>query len=238
MKSALLLLAFSVLALADIVPVTWTGNPGSTLLDCGGCPFGGNPPMVTETQDGPDVDFRAQFFSTAIGFGPYSDSMAYGTFSISYPADITLAITVGYSSTGNSCADTYCPDLTSWNYSGGFSGGIGISGPNGAGIGMPFGNSATVAGTCGEIAPGDCSGQVSFFDSQSVTMFLPAGDYAIGVDYSDSDSSIGDSWEGAYVDAVISDPASAVPEPRGWVFSAAFVLLGIVVGRVLKRTLR
>jgi hypothetical protein len=226
----------STLASADPVAITWSAPPTVAAWNCDGCESGGGMPTPTATQDGTNADLQVNYVSSATGDGPSSDSTITDTFTLAAPADVSLSITIGYESSGDSCGDRTCNDLTSWDYTGGFSGGVGISGPNGGVLGIPFGNSATVAGTCGEIAPGDCSAGVSFFQSGSDTMQLAAGTYTLTVDYSDSNTSIGDSFSGATLDAVLSDTV-ATPEPNRTFFVVMLLLMVVALKRNFKSIL-
>jgi hypothetical protein len=219
LASALLTLTFWLLpnrALGDAVPVTWSSAPSVAAWQCAGCQYGGGTPVPTATQDGPDADLHVDYASSATGYGPSSDSTITDTFTLASPADVLLSLSVSYFSSGTSCWDFGCagPD---WDYSAEFNGSVDL-----LGLTIPFSDSGTVPGICDQY--GNCSAGLYLSDAGSQAMTLAAGTYLLTVNYSDSDTSVGDSSAGAMLDIFLSDPVST-PEPRDLWFIIPILLL-------------
>jgi hypothetical protein len=219
-------LGMAALVSADTVPIMWTGSPSVPTWECNGCPYGGAPPTATATEDGATADLAVSYFSSATGFGPSSSSTVTDTFTLTSPADVLLSLSVDYFSSGSSCWDFGCAG-PGWDYSAEFAGDASISGPDG--IDIAFGDSGTVPGICnGALGPGNCSGGMYLQDTESGMTELPAGTYTLTVNYSDSDTSVGDSSAGALLDVTLGD-ADIVPEPAHTIFVVILFLMVVAL---------
>ena len=198
---------------ADPVAVTWSGTPAEITGDCPGCPYGFSPTAYDYTV-GPNAYQDVSINSSAWGYGPSTNAMISDSFNLASAAEVSLTVNAYYSASGTSCSDGGCAPQTSWSMSGQFSGYEEIVGPDGTvDLSLPFGGSATVPGTCDPANYGACFATVSLSNNESGTAQLAAGDYTLEIVYSDQNSSRGDSYTGATVDAVLTDPI-ATPEPR------------------------
>jgi|SRR5580698_7567276 hypothetical protein len=220
---ALVLWVLATVLKADTIPVTWDSVPTVAAWQCAGCQYGGGIPTATATQDGADADLEVNYFSSATGFGPSSSSTITEQFTLTAPADVLLSLTVDYFSSGSSCWDFGCagPD---WDYSAEFNGSLDL-----LGLTIPFSDSGTLPGICDQY--GNCSAGLYLSDAGSQAMTLAAGTYLLTVNYSDSDTSVGDSSAGAVLDLELSDPVAGVPEPHGEDF--VLTCLVVVVARFL-----
>jgi hypothetical protein len=227
----LLLLVISCVALrADPVAITWTAPATILSSSCPGC-SGTFTPSIS-TMDGSSVDLQAGYYDTASAYGAGSQSVIEAQFTLSSAADIMLVLTVTDSVYGNTCNPGACydPDPT-WMLDADFAGSATITGPGG--FVVPFQDSTSVVSS-------DCNGYLCeasllLTDAASGTNLLQAGTYTLTLAYQDGNSASGESWDESIVNAVLTDPPVAAPEPGDTAMMIAMTcLLALVLYRILK----
>jgi hypothetical protein len=207
----LVLLAAGITAAAlKADPIVWSGSPIVTSSQCPGCPYG-QLISPSESENSVEADLDVEFGSSALAVGASSAASLESAFVLPYATGIDLAAAVNYNAFGTSCNDVGCAGA-SWTFEGEFSGSLSIVDSGGhVDLTVPFGSSGTIT-------------DVGLSDNESGLVDLAAGSYALIVNYSDSNNSIGDSFSNTFLDARLVDP-EPVPEPSYVALIAGFAIL-------------
>ena len=169
------LFAVALNAFSDQVAVNWSGNPVivSTLSNAEYM-FA---PVPTASEDGADADLGIAYNAQSTT-GTTMSSVVDTQFTIASAADIALAVTLSMQDLGFSCGDVDCPlNLTSWTFSGAFSGSLDIVDANGGvDLSVPFGDAGSVVAPCNVDGFG-CVGRLYLSDTESGSVELAVGTY-------------------------------------------------------------
>jgi hypothetical protein len=206
---------------ADEVPIVWTGAPTITSATCNGCPFGGTAePNPYAYSDSPNAGLDIQYESQSWALGASTSSSVVDEFTIASPAAVDLTLALNDSIAGNE-----------YNFYGQVSGSVDISGAGGS-LDVPF-SSSGFSSNC----QGACNAGLSLSDSESGIADLLAGTYTVTVEYSDSNSSFGDSFTDSFLTVGFSDPIASAPEPN-YVGLVGLLPLAFLLGQRFSRRSR
>ena len=182
--------------------LVWVGTPSVDSWYCISCTDTDGSPTANLTGTGLSIEGGGyDDFSVSTGYTVSTD------FTVTVAGDFLLSSSVSYSALGTDCSDVRCAP-PGYVFTGEFSGNVDISGPDGSS--QPFAASGS-APPCDPVL-GTCF--LSLSDTEQAAVDLAVGDYVLGVNYSDTNNSLGDSQTSSKTDISLIPAPVPTPEPR------------------------